>query len=73
MPFRRLEQHEWSARNSSRETRAQEEGPADFRGPGLPGQLRPQQKTVNTEAAKNILAAAQVPKVEKSPTFVGFA
>ena len=28
---------------------------------------------VNTEAAKNILAAAQVPEVEKTPTFVGFA
>ena len=30
-------------------------------------------KASNNEAAKNILAAAQVPKVEKSPTFVGFA
>ncbi len=27
----------------------------------------------NTQAGKNILDAAQVPKVEKSPTFVGFA
>ena len=27
----------------------------------------------NTQARKDILKAAQVPKVEKSPTFVGFA
>jgi hypothetical protein len=32
-----------------------------------------QRQAPNNEAAKNILAAAQVPKVEKSPTFVGFA
>ena len=67
----------------------QEEGPTRITRVGAPQRKRkPRQnyadedfqgsydrikKKVNTEAGKNILAAAQVPKVEKSPTFVGFA
>ena len=32
-----------------------------------------QKNAENTQVGKNILDVAQVPKVEKSPTFVGFA
>ena len=37
------------------------------------GSYKRQKNAENTQAGKNILDAAQVPKVEKSPTFVGFA
>jgi len=37
------------------------------------GSYKRQKNADNNQAGKDILAAAQVPKVEKSPTFVGFA
>jgi hypothetical protein len=39
----------------------------------FPGSYDRSKKTVNTQAGKDLLNLAQVPEVEKSPTFVGFA
>jgi hypothetical protein len=37
------------------------------------GSYKRQKNAENTQAGKDLLKAAQVPEVEKSPTFVGFA
>ena len=47
--------------------------PENFADQDFEGSYKHKKKGVNNEARKNILAAAQVPEVVKSPTFVGFA
>ena len=47
--------------------------PANFADQDFQGSYDRNKNAENTEAAKYILAAAQVPEVEKTPTFVGFA
>ncbi len=45
--------------------------PTIFADQQFEGNYKRPKNTDNTEAGKNILAAAQVTEVEKSPTFVG--
>ena len=53
--------------------RRQRKVPANFADQQFEGSYKRPKKAVNNEAGKNILAAAQVLEVVKSPTFVGFA